>query len=81
MFVNLSGSRGSALSTAAERDASSDLLPHWIAMFAFAEALVVPNLASGHPWSYVVAEVRDVHGLGQRRDDVLAHCSRSSPPP
>jgi hypothetical protein len=32
-----------------ERNLVEDLRPYWIAMFAFAEALVVSNLASGRP--------------------------------
>jgi hypothetical protein len=32
-----------------ERNPLEDLRPYWIAVFAFAEGLVVSNLASGHP--------------------------------
>jgi len=32
-----------------ERNLVADLRPYWIAAFAFAEALVVSNLASGRP--------------------------------
>jgi hypothetical protein len=32
-----------------ERDLGEDLRPYWIAVFAFAQALVVSNLASGRP--------------------------------
>ncbi|MQA75427.1 MAG: hypothetical protein GEU88_13970 [Solirubrobacterales bacterium] len=32
-----------------ERSVDEDLRPYWIAVFAFAEALVVSNLTSGRP--------------------------------
>jgi hypothetical protein len=50
VFVHLSGSPGLAtVDGRPERDHITDLRPYWIATFAFAEALVVANLASGRP--------------------------------
>jgi hypothetical protein len=50
VFVHLSGSPAlAAVDGQPERDRIEDLRPYWIAMFAFAEALVVSNLASGRP--------------------------------
>jgi hypothetical protein len=50
VFVHLSESPVlAAVDGRPERDRIEDLRPYWIATFAFAEALVVSNLASGHP--------------------------------
>lgn len=49
-FVHLGGSPVTAtVDGQPERNLVEDLRPYWIAVFAFAEALVVSNLASGHP--------------------------------
>jgi hypothetical protein len=50
VFVHLSdGPHVAVVDGRPERDRVEDLRPYWIAMFAFAEALIVSNLASGHP--------------------------------
>jgi hypothetical protein len=50
VFVHLSGSPvRAAVDGQPERDRIDDLRPYWIATFAFAEALIVSNLASGRP--------------------------------
>jgi hypothetical protein len=50
VFVHLGGSPVSAtVDGRPERNLVEDLRPYWIAVFAFSEALVVCNLASGRP--------------------------------
>jgi hypothetical protein len=50
VFVHLAGSPVVAtIDGQPERSLDEDLRPYWIAVFAFAEALVVFNLASGRP--------------------------------
>jgi hypothetical protein len=50
VFVHIGGSPMSAtVDGRPERNLVEDLRPYWIAVFAFAEALVVSNLASGYP--------------------------------
>jgi hypothetical protein len=50
VFIHLGGSPASAtIDGQPERNLVEDLRPYWIAMFAFAEVLVVSHLASGHP--------------------------------
>ncbi len=50
VFVHLEGSPVTdTVDGRPERNLSEDLRPYWIAVFAFAEALVVSNLASGRP--------------------------------
>jgi hypothetical protein len=50
VFVHLTGSPVlAAVDGRPERDRIEDLRPYWIAVFAFAEALIVSNLASGRP--------------------------------
>jgi hypothetical protein len=49
-WVHLAGSPAvAAIDGEPERNLLEDLRPYWIATFAFAEALVVSNLASGRP--------------------------------
>jgi hypothetical protein len=50
IFVHLAGDPVVAtVDGEPERDLDGDLRPYWIAVFAFAQALVVSNLASGRP--------------------------------
>lgn len=50
VFVHLDGTPVKAtLDGQPERNLVEDLRPYWIAVLAFAKALVVSNLASGHP--------------------------------
>jgi hypothetical protein len=50
IFVHLAGDQDvAAVDGEPMRDREADLRPYWIAVFAFAQTLVVSNLASGRP--------------------------------
>lgn len=48
-FVHLPGSPVVEVDGAPERDLRKDLSPYWMGVFAFAEALLISELATGHP--------------------------------
>jgi hypothetical protein len=67
IFVHLAGDQDvAAVDGEPMRDREADLRPYWIAVFAFAQTLVVSNLASGRP--SLQALRRALGTVGQMRE-------------
>jgi hypothetical protein len=69
VFVHVGGSPPAiTVNGEPERDRKQDLRRYWIAMFAFAEALIVSNLASGRPRIQPLRETLELIGTLRQLD-------------